>query len=179
MNWIVLAVAPVLLGALAGALLAPKNRGKKPVQARFAVAFSTRTRACVGATMLAMLLVLSATALWGRDTVSRYAPFYLVYAVFIGLTLALLAYMCTYAVEVDGETLLIHRRTGKPQQLQVSEIGLLDVHQYEVQVCRADGTKLFALSMQMENLDLFFAWTHSHSSIQVAVNGKRMEKGKR
>lgn len=179
MNWILLALAPVLLGALAGALLAPKNRGKKPLQPQFTVAFSVRTRVCAGATMLAMLLVLAATALWGGDTVSRYAPFYLVYTVFIGLALALLAYMCTYYVEFEGDAILVHRRTGKAQQLRAGELGLLDVHKYEVRVCRAGGEKLFTLGIQMENLDLFFAWTHAHPAIRVAVNGQPLPGGKR
>lgn len=179
MNWILLAFAPVLLGALAGALLAPKNRGKKPLQTQFTVMFSARSRACAGGTMLAMLLVLAATALWGGDTLSRYAPFYLFYTVFIGLALALVAYMCTYYVEIDGDTVLVHRRTGKAQQLRAGELGLLDVRKYEVQVCRADGEKLFALGIQMENLDLFFAWTHARPSIRVTVNGQALPGGKR
>lgn len=176
MSWILLALAPVVLGVLAAALLAPKNRGKKPLQTHFTVAFSTRSRACMGATMLAMLLVLAATALWGEGALGRYAPFYLVYTVFIGLALALLAYMCTYMVEIDGDTVLVRRRTGKPQQLRAGELGLLDVRKYDVQVCRADGTKLFTLGIQMENLDLFFAWTHARPGIKVAVNGKTLEQ---
>lgn len=174
MSWILLALAPVLLGALAAALLAPKNRGKKPVQAHFTVAYSTPTRICTAVTLFAMLFVLAGTALWGGGAVSRYAPFYLVYTVFIGLALALLAYMCTYCVEVEGDTVRVHRRRGAPQQLRAGELALLDVRKYDLNVCRADGTKLFTLGIQMENLDLFFAWTHAHPGIRVRVNGREL-----
>lgn len=179
MNWILLALAPVLLGALAGALLAPKNRGKKKARPQFIVAFSARTRACAALTVLAMLLALGATALWGGDTLNRYTPFYLVYTVCIGLGLALFAYMSTTYIEVAGDRLLVHRRSGKPQEYTAGQIAWLNARKYDVQVCRADGTALFTLGVQMENLDLFFAWTHAHPAIKVAVNGKGMPAQKK
>jgi hypothetical protein len=171
MQWIMIALAPPLLGIFAAALLAPKNRGKKQPKASFLVRYPTRIRICAAATMLLMLAALAAAMLWGNDVVHQYAPFYIIYAVCIGLMLGLVAHLYTWYLEIDGDILRVHNLFGKPKELHASDIAVLNVQKYDVRVCAADGSLLFSVGIQLENLDLFFAWTHERKGIKVEMAG--------
>lgn len=175
MNWILVSIFLPLAGLAAMVLCLPKNRGKKQAPKQFTIGYARATKGILAAIIAAMVGLVALLALLEPAALSAAALYYNIYLVTAGLLLGVLVHTLTFRVTIDGEKITITRRR-KETSYTAADLERLDIRKNELRVYSKKGEVLFTVSAVMENLDLFFAYTHAHPKIRLTAEGKEFKQ---
>ncbi len=178
-GWILLTFVPVILGVFLAARCRPQNKGKKKALKAFTIAYPQKIVNCVIFTAFAMVGVVALTYYMAPEVLTACSVYYVFYAILIGVVLALAMMLARRTISFMGDKITVSKSLfGKPAEFSTAELVHLDIEKTAVRALKEDGTLMFSAGMMMENLDLFFAWTHERPNIQLTLNGKELpQKG--
>ena len=176
-GWILLTFVPLFLGLFATTRCRPQNKGKKKALKAFTIAYPQSIINCVLFTAFAMVAVVAVTYYVAPDVVTACSGYYVVYLVLIGAVMGLAMMLARRTISFNGDKIEVASgRMRKPAVYSTSELYRLDIQKTAVRALKEDGTRLFSAGVMMENLDLFFAWTHERPNIKLTLNGKELPK---
>lgn len=176
-GWILLTVLPVFMGVFLAHRARPANMGKKRALKAFTIAYPQKVVTCVVGTALAMVGVIALTWYKAPEVVEVCSVYYVIYGVLVGLVMMLAMLLGRRAISFNGEKIEVTTKLfGKPAVYSTSELAGLDIQKTAVRALREDGSVIFTAGVMMENLDLFFAWTHERPNIKLTMNGKELPK---
>ncbi|MBQ7859491.1 MAG: hypothetical protein IJ347_05105 [Faecalibacterium sp.] len=177
MIWVLLSFLPPIVGAFLLPRFRPQRRGKvKPLRA-FTLSYPSRMVNCVAFIAFGMVGVVGAAAYFDMAAVQAAAFYYAVYVILAGFVMSAAMLLGRRAISFDGEKIRVTKKLfGKPEELSAADLYRLDVRKTEVRVLKEDGSLMFSAGVMMENLDMFFAWTHARPNIKLTVDGKEMPK---
>lgn len=178
-GWILLSLAPLLLGLFMATQNRPENKGKKKALRAFTIAYPQKVVNCVVVTVVLMVGVVALNAYMDPALLSELSVYYTFYAMGVGLVAVLAVMLGRRAVSFDGDKIEVYKGLfGKPEVFAAGDLAGLDIQKTAVRALKADGTVMFTAGVMMENLDLFFAWTHERPGIKLTMDGKELpQKG--
>lgn len=178
-GWILLTIVPLILGVFMAHQNRPKNMGRKKALRAFTIAYPQKVVNCVVVTAFLMVGVVALTAYLAPDVLTVCSVYYVIYVVIIGLVVMLAILLGRRAFSFDGEKIEVTTGLfGKPAEYSAADLVHLDIRKTDVRAMKEDGSLLFSAGVMMENLDLFFAWTHERPYIKLTMNGKELpQKG--
>lgn len=176
-GWVLLSFVPVIVGLFAAARCRPQNKGKKKALKAFTIAYPQQIISCVMITAVAMVGVVALTHYLAPEVLTACSGYYVVYAILIGVVVGLAIMLARRSISFMDDKITVSKGfLAKPAKFSTAELVHLDIQKTAVRALKEDGTVMFSAGMMMENLDLFFAWTHERPAIKLTMNGKELPK---
>ena len=178
-GWILLTIVPIILGVFMANQNRPKNMGRKKALRAFTIAYPQKVVNCMVITAFLMVGVVALTAYMAPDVLTVCSAYYIIYVIVSGFVVGLAILLGRRAVSFNCDKIEVTTGLfGKPAEYSAADLVHLDIRKTDVRAMKEDGSLLFSAGVMMENLDLFFAWTHERPYIKLTMNGKALpQKG--